>query len=126
MNNKNKYLVMLGVGDDRKARAAKFDVSQEAQVRKASGLMNFRVGNAKTDQAAALAAKLPDGKLFESSGLGMVPLTRDEIFLKLYEHLTFDPAWNSTGIISGKVASTDSNVVKAGETLWGAIKIGST
>jgi len=125
MNNKYKFVVMLGVDNEQKARAARFDPSEEVAVRKAAGLMNYRTGIAKTDQAIELAGKLPEGKLFES-GLGMAPLVREETFYKLFEHLTFDAAWNSSGIISGTKPNSDSSVLKAANELWASIKVGST
>lgn len=124
MSAKNKYLVMIGVGDDRKARAARFDPAEEAAVRKAAGLMNFRVGHAKNEQAIALAAKLPEGKLFES-GLGMVPLVNEDTFYKHFKLLTFDAAWTSAGIIAGRPKNADEAALKAADTLWAGIKVGS-
>jgi hypothetical protein len=124
MSKANKYLVMLGVGDDRKARAARFDLAEEAAVRKAAGLMNFRVGIAKGDTACAAASKLPEGKLFES-GLGMVPLISEDKFYLLFKLLSFDTAWNSAGIISSRPQVTDVVTLEAAEKLWGGIKIGS-
>ena len=101
MNTKTKFIVMLGVGDDRKPRAACFDAIDNDAVRKAAALMNFRVGVPKTPQASALVSKLPDGKLFES-GLGLVPLCSEATFYKLNELLTFDESWKTRGAIVGR------------------------
>jgi hypothetical protein len=125
MSSKTKYLVVLGVADDRKARAARFDLAQEAAVRKMAGLMNFRVGIPKTEQAMLLASKLPEGKLFES-GLGMIPLVREEVLFKLFEMLTFDQTWNALGVISGRGHAAGPDLVKAADSVWSAIKVGST
>jgi hypothetical protein len=125
MAQKNKLLVVIGVSDDRKARAARFDLTQEAAARKAAGLMNYRVGIPKSEQAILLAGKLPEGKLFES-GLGMIPLVREEVFYKLFELLTFDPTWVSLGVISGRGHSASAELVKAADAVWSAIKVAST
>jgi hypothetical protein len=125
MAQKNKLLVVIGVSDDRKARAARFDLAHEAAARKAAGLMNYRVGIPKSEQAILLASKLPEGKLFES-GLGMIPLVREEVFYKLFELLTFDQTWNSLGVISGRGHAASSDLVKAADAVWSAIKVGST
>ena len=66
MAQKTRLLVVIGVSDDRKARAARFDLAHEAAARKAAGLMNYRVGIPKSEQGILLASKLPEGKLFES------------------------------------------------------------
>ena len=89
MSTRIKHIVMLGVGDDGKARACRFDASQEPAVRKAAGLMNFRVGIPKTEQAATLAAKLSEGTFLEG-GLVTVPQVTEDVFYKLAKFLTFD------------------------------------
>jgi hypothetical protein len=125
MAQKNKLLVVIGVSDDRKARAARFDLTQEAAARKAAGLMNYRVGIPKSEQAILLSSKLPEGKLFES-GLGMVPLVNETVFYKLLEMLTFDQTWTTLGVISGRGHAAGPDLVKAADTVWSAIKVGST
>jgi hypothetical protein len=120
-----KLLVVLGVTDDRKPRAARFDFKDEVTVRKAAAAMNMRVGLAKSDQAATLAGKLPPGKLFES-GVGLVPLVRGEVFYKLQELLSFDQTWAEIGVISGRGMTTGPELIKAADGVWSAIKAGST
>jgi hypothetical protein len=122
-SNKTKHLVVLGVADDRKARAARFALTDEAAVRKMAGLMNFRVGIPKTEQAVALASKLPEGKIFDKSGL--VPLVAEKLFYKLFESLSFDTEWTSAGIISGRENAADPDLVKAADAVWSAIRVGS-
>jgi len=124
-SNGNRILVMLGVDSERKSHAARFNPSDEAGVRKAAGLMNMRLGVAKTDKALALAHKLPEGKLFES-GKGMVPLVREEAFYELCTSLTFDESWTTAGIVTGTDAKPDTATLKASDTVWATIKIGST
>jgi hypothetical protein len=124
MNGKIKYLVLFGVDAERKARAAKFELKDEAAVRKAAGLMNYRVGLAKSDDAMRLASALPDGKLFES-GLGMAPMVREETFNKLFEVLSFDDNWISHGLITGAKTNLDAATIKAANELWCTIKVGS-
>jgi hypothetical protein len=125
MNTKPKFIVMLGVGDDRKPRAACFDIIDDDQVRKAAAQMNFRVGIPKTSQAAAFVSKLPDGKLFES-GQSLIPLCSEATFYKLNELLTFDYAWMSFGAVAGRPTDADEAIRKTADLLWDAIKPGST
>jgi hypothetical protein len=125
MAQKTRLLVIIGVSDDRKARAARFDLAHEAAARKAAGLMNYRVGIPKSEQGILLASKLPEGKLFES-GLGMVPLVREEVFYKLIDLLTFDQTWTTLGVISGRGTTATPELIKAADTVWSAIKVGST
>src|SRR5579863_7595178 len=124
MAQKSKLLVVIGVSDDRKARAARFDLAHEAAARKAAALMNYRVGIPKSEQAVLLASKLPEGKLFES-GLGMIPLVREEVFYKLFEVLSFDQTWNAIGVISGRGTTATPELVKAADAVWAGIRVGS-
>jgi hypothetical protein len=125
MGTKTKSIVMLGIGDDRKSRAARFDAIDDEAVRKAAGLMSFRVGIPKTSQALAIVSKLPDGKLFES-GLGLVPLCSEATFYKLNELLTFDLAWKTFGAIAGRLTELSEAIVKTADALWADVKPGST
>src|SRR5689334_22760582 len=102
MPQKSKLLVVIGVSDDRKPRAARFDLAHETAARKAAGLMNYRVGIPKSEQAVLLSSKLPEGKLFDGGGLGILPPCREEVFFRLFELLTFDPTWASLGVLSGR------------------------
>jgi hypothetical protein len=116
---------MLGVTDDRKPRAARFDIKDEEIVRKAAATMNMRAGLAKNDQAALLASKLPPGKIFES-GVGLVPLVRAEVFYKLQELIVFDDTWDAFGIISGRGTTATPDLVKAADAIWSGVRVGST
>jgi hypothetical protein len=125
MSTKGKFMVVMGVGDDRKPRAACFDSIDDDAVCKAAALMNFRLGIPKSSQATALVSKLPDGKLFES-GLGLVPLCSETTFYKLNELLTFDQGWKTSGAITGRPTEVEEPVQKAADVLWEAIKPGTT
>jgi hypothetical protein len=120
-----KLLVILGLNDDRKPRAARFDFKDDALCRKAAGAMNMRVGLAKSDEAATLASKLPQGKIYES-GVGLVPLVRAEVFYKLQEILSFDQTWNEIGVITGRGTTASPELIKAADEVWSAVKVGST
>jgi hypothetical protein len=120
-----KLCVIFGVTDDRKPRAARFDFKDEAIVRKAAAAMNMRVGLAKSDKAAALAIRLPIGKLFES-GVGLVPLVKAEVFYKLQELLSFDQTWNDSGVITGRGVTATPELLKATDMIWSGIKVGTT
>lgn len=140
-------LVILGLGDDRKPRAARFDTSQLEVARKAAKAMGLRVGTPKTDEAKALAMRLVPGRLY-ATGKGLIPLvktaTYDELLAKL--ELEGDDARLSAapeaGKDTGKAASGDAkpgSAVTSNDTpsvasadkpdpaaLWAAITVGST
>ena len=125
MSNGNRHLVLMGVDAEGIARAARFNASDEAAVRKAAGLMGMRLGMAKTDKAMVLANKLPEGKIFES-GKSLLPRLGEDAFYELAKSLNFDQAWTSSGVISGTRTPPNSSVVKAADIIWSAIQVGST
>lgn len=124
MNTKNKSVIAFGCDDAGKAKAARFDISHEADVRRAAGQANFRVGIPKTEQAAAAAAKVP-GASINDKGLTPHPIS-DDLFSKLVRLLSFEPTWASTGIIPGNPTASDPDVLKAADAVKSAIKVGST
>lgn len=124
MSSKNKSVIVFGCDDTGKAKAARFDIGQEADVRRAAGQANFRVGLPKTEQAAAASAKVPEGKLTDK-GFTAHPIS-DDLFSKLVRLLSFEPTWSSTGIIPGNPTASDPDVLKAADAVKSAIKVGST
>ncbi len=125
-SNGNRLLVLIGVNAESKAHAARFSASDEAAVRKAAALMALRVGVAASSKALELARKLPEGKLFEQSGKGLVPLVREEMFYELSKALSFDSAWTAAGVVRGTSTTPNSSHVKAADVIWSAIEVGST
>lgn len=87
----NKFLVVLGLDSEKKPHAAKFDLVDEAAVRKAAAVKGFKIGKAKTKEAQAAAEKLIDGKIFDS-GKGLVPFVRGDIYDRLLKLLEIEDA----------------------------------
>jgi hypothetical protein len=79
-------LVLLGLDENRKPRAARFDAAQAEIARKAAKAVGLKVGHPRTDEAKALALRLVPGRLY-ATGKGLVPLvktaTYDELLAKL-------------------------------------------
>jgi hypothetical protein len=77
-----KFLVVLGLDSEKKPHAARFSFVDEKAVNKAAGTKGFKIGIAKTREAAEIAAKLIEGKIFDS-GRGLVPFVTRETYDKL-------------------------------------------
>lgn len=135
-------VVLLGLGDNGKPRAARFDAAQVEVARKAAKAMGLRVGHPKTDEAKALAAKLALGKLF-ATGKGLVPLVKADLHKQLMDKLELEPvaapAKPGPGTPAAQPATAQpaakgaQGAAKAADTpaanpadLWAAIKVGST
>jgi hypothetical protein len=111
-----KLLVVLGLDSEKKPHAARFSLVDEAAVRKAAGVKGLKIGVAKTKEATEIAAKLIEGKIFDS-GRGLVPFVSRETYDKLLAVLEIKedvPSPSPAAATSGK--TTD---------LWAAIKVGS-
>jgi hypothetical protein len=118
----HRLLVILGIDSEKKPHAARFDVADEAAVRKAAAHKGFRIGHAKTKDAAELAGKLIEGRIFDS-GRGLVPFVSVEIFQKLEKLLAIEPPAQPT---EAAAPPKDTPAPKgAASDLWAAIKVGS-
>jgi hypothetical protein len=69
-------LIVLGYDEHHKPQAAQFPAADADLVAKAAQLMDLKVYEAATDDLAALAKKLPVGRLY-GNGRGFVPNQRD-------------------------------------------------
>jgi hypothetical protein len=76
------FLVVLGLDSEHKPHAARFDLVDEAAVRKAASHKGFSIGRAKTKEAVEIAGKLIEGRILDS-GRGLVPFVSMEVFGKL-------------------------------------------
>ena len=81
-NTDAKILVVYGVDDSGKPRAARFAGSNPDLVGKAAQAMALAVTEAATDEATEIAKKLPTGRLY-SNGKGFVPYVRRDFYAKL-------------------------------------------
>ena len=91
-----KFLVVLGLDSEKKPHAARFSFVDEKAVNKAAGTKGFKIGIAKTKEAAAIVAKLIEGKIFDS-GRGLVPPHRGNDGLKFGQGVWVDEQADASG-----------------------------
>ena len=77
-------LVVHGLDSNGKPRAAQFKSPQASVALKAAALMNLTTFNITTAEQAAIAAKLPAGRLY-SNGKGFVPFVRRDLYASLLD-----------------------------------------
>ena len=77
-------IVLFGVDDDGKPRAARFEGASPDLVGKAAAVMNLKLCTADTDGLAAVAQQLPVGRLY-ANGHGFVPYIRRNLYAKLLQ-----------------------------------------
>ena len=77
-------LVVHGLDSNGKPRAAQFKSPQASVALKAAALMNLTTFKITTAEQAALAAKLPAGRLY-SNGKGFVPFVRRDLYASLLD-----------------------------------------
>jgi hypothetical protein len=75
-------LIVLGYDDQQKPRGARFDQDKPDLVTKAAELIGLKVYDTSNPDVAAIAKKLPVGRLY-ANGSGFVPNIRQD----LYSHL---------------------------------------
>jgi hypothetical protein len=115
----DKLLVILGLDSEKKPHAARFDLIDEAAVRKAASHKGFKIGRPETKEAAEQAGKLIEGRIFDS-GRGLVPFVSPEIYTKLIALLKVEDVAASPPLPQGpKVAA------KVSSDPWLALKEGS-
>jgi hypothetical protein len=115
----SSLFVVLGLDSEKKPHAARFNTADEAAVRKAAGVKGFKIGIAKTKEAAEAAQKLIEGRIFDS-GKGLVPFCSQEVYDRLLKLLEVEdkPA--------NPVAAPDKALpAPATADPWAAIKMGS-
>ena len=85
-----KVLFVLGYDEEQKPRAARFPAADTNLVAKAAQLMDLKVYEATTEELAALAKKLPLGRLC-SNGKGFVPNVRQSLYSQIIVELAAEP-----------------------------------
>ena len=85
-----KVLIVLGYDEEQKPRAARFPAADANLVAKAAQLMDLKVYEAATEELAALAKKLPVGRLY-SNGKGFVPNVRQNLYSQIIVELAAEP-----------------------------------
>ena len=83
-------LIVLGYDEHHKPQAAQFPAADADLVAKAARLMDLKVYEAATEDLAALAKKLPVGRLY-SNGRGFVPNVRQSLYSEIIATLAVEP-----------------------------------
>lgn len=83
-------LMVLGYDDNNKPRGARFEAANLKLVTAAAKVMSLSVYEARTEDLAALAKKLPVGRLY-SNGNGFVPNIRQALYSQVIVALAPEP-----------------------------------
>ena len=83
-------LIVLGYDEHHKPQGAQFPAADTELVAKAARLMDLKVYEAVTEDLAALAKKLPVGRLY-SNGRGFVPNVRQSLYSEFIATLAVEP-----------------------------------
>ena len=83
-------LIALGYDENHKPRAARFPAADAALVAKAAQLMDLKVYQAASEDLAALAKKLPAGRVY-GNGRGFVPNIRQSLYSQVIVALAVEP-----------------------------------
>jgi hypothetical protein len=83
-------LIVLGYDENHKPRAARFPAKDAELVAKAARLMDLRVYEAASEDLAALAKKLPEGRLY-GNGRAFVPNVRQSLYSQIIVALAVEP-----------------------------------
>jgi hypothetical protein len=83
-------LIVLGYDDEQKPRGARFVDAKPDLVTKAAELMGLKVYQATSEDVAAIAKKLPVGRLY-ANGRGFVPNIKRELYSDLIAELAVEP-----------------------------------
>jgi hypothetical protein len=83
-------LIVLGYDENHKPRAARFPAKDADLVTKAAQLMDLRIYAAASEDLAALAKKLPEGRLY-GNGRGFVPNVRQSLYSEIIVTLAVEP-----------------------------------
>ena len=126
-------LIVLGYDENHKPQAAQFPAADADLVAKAAQLMDLKVYEAATEDLAALAKKLPVGRLY-GNGRGFVPNIRQSLYSEIIVALAVEPQAEEPPIATGLPRTWDEiapgHLVIAQETLeygwWEAIVIART
>jgi hypothetical protein len=82
--------IVLGYDEHHKPQGAQFPAADAELVAKAAQVMNLKVYQAATEDLAALAKKLPVGRLY-ANGRGFVPNVRQDLYSQIIVELAVQP-----------------------------------
>src|SRR5215213_7557397 len=80
-DSQSSIVILFGVDEHDKPRAATFTGPDTGLLTKAAAAMSLRLAEAKTTELLEVAKKLPKGRLY-SNGRGFVPYVRRELYAK--------------------------------------------
>jgi hypothetical protein len=83
-------LIVLGYDENHKPRAARFPAKDANLVTKAARLMDLKVYEAASEDLAALAKKLPEGRLY-GNGRAFLPNVRQSLYSDIIVTLAVEP-----------------------------------
>jgi hypothetical protein len=107
-----KVIVLFGLDENGKCRAAKFPSDDEAAVNKLALARGLRVGLANGSKHAAVLSKLPDGRLY-STGNSSVPLVRSRLYESLNTLVGGEPGQISNFLPSSREELAPGHLVIA-------------
>lgn len=116
MNTNDRTIVVMGLGQDGKPRAASYRGEMAEVAQKDAAVWNLAVGKAETDGALALSKDLPSGELFPSAKMELATIKRE----------TFDLLLKAVKWNGDPTAKQPSKSPEQANSLWNAITIGST
>jgi hypothetical protein len=77
-------VVLFGLDETAKPRAARFSVEHTDLAAKAAGLMNLTIRHVNSPELATIAQQLPPGRI-HANGRGLVPNVRRDLYERLIE-----------------------------------------
>lgn len=83
------YLIMYGLAEDSRPRAARFQASERAAVERAASQLRYQLIETNTEALLKLAKQLPGGKIF-ATGRSLVPYVRQPLYERLVSAATPD------------------------------------
>jgi hypothetical protein len=83
MSTNDRTIIVMGLGQDGKPRAASYRGEMAAVAQKDAAVWNLAVGKAETEAALALAKDLPSGELFPSAKMELPTIKRETFDLLL-------------------------------------------
>lgn len=105
-------LLLVGLDDHGKPHASWFDYAQADAAALAADVMGMAVIDVANDELAAIAAKLPKGKLFES-GKAFVPFVKRETYERLAVHLDGEYAVSASARVEAARLAAAEGYAKA-------------
>ena len=117
-NRTTPELIVLGLDDEGKPRAARFPTGHDNLVTRAAKAMNLTVCKADGEALAELAKKLQTGRMY-ATGRAFVPQVGRSLYDRLVERLKF-----AGQAVPGETDQTSDQAAPGLPTTWDDITIG--